>query len=83
MEMEKKNSNVENGKQCTGDHQHLFVHSQVKKIRQQESERNIVESWLPGDTRTEVMTRQHSRSRLGLMTAQAVSVAVLVMEEGW
>ncbi|KAK4350108.1 hypothetical protein RND71_029421 [Anisodus tanguticus] len=55
-----------------GDHHHHHImHSQVKKIKEEESERNVID-W-PVLAR-EVMTKQHSRSRLGLISGQPIYV---------
>ncbi|KAK4735820.1 hypothetical protein R3W88_010081 [Solanum pinnatisectum] len=77
--MEKKNSNmskkeerfVEQNKEGDNHHQHV-MHSQVKKIKEEESERNVID-W-PVLAREVIMTRQHSRSRLGLISGQPISV---------
>lgn len=77
--MEKKNSNKvkkEEGffeqNQEGDNHHHHIMHSQVKKIEEEESERNVVD-W-PDLAREVIMTRQHSRSRLGLSSAQPIYV---------
>uniref|UniRef100_M1B4L7 Uncharacterized protein n=1 Tax=Solanum tuberosum TaxID=4113 RepID=M1B4L7_SOLTU len=77
--MEKKNSNmskkeegfVEQNQEGDNHHQHV-MHSQVKKIKEEESERNVID-W-PILAREVIMTRQHSRSRLGLISGQPISV---------
>ncbi|KAH0762968.1 hypothetical protein KY290_019041 [Solanum tuberosum] len=77
--MEKKNSNmskkeegfVEQNQEGDNHHQHV-MHSQVKKIKEEESERNVID-W-PVLAREVIMTRQHSRSRLGLISGQPISV---------
>ncbi|KAG5618835.1 hypothetical protein H5410_018659 [Solanum commersonii] len=77
--MEKKNSNmskkeegfIEQNQEGDNHHQHV-MHSQVKKIKEEESERNVID-W-PVLAREVIMTRQHSRSRLGLISGQPISV---------
>ncbi|KAK6795674.1 hypothetical protein RDI58_009129 [Solanum bulbocastanum] len=78
--MEKKNSNVSKKEEGfvkqnqEGDNHHQHVmHSQVKKIKEEESERNVID-W-PVLAREVIMTRQHSRSRLGLISGQPISVS--------
>ncbi|KAH0687450.1 hypothetical protein KY285_018014 [Solanum tuberosum] len=77
--MEKKNINMskkeegfaEQNQEGDNHHQHV-MHSQVKKIKEEESERNVID-W-PVLAREVIMTRQHSRSRLGLISGQPISV---------
>ena len=76
VHMEKKNNSMakkEDGflEQNQEADCHHLMHSQVKKIKEEESERNVID-W-PVLAR-EVMTRQHSRSRLGLISGQPISV---------
>ncbi|OIT05177.1 hypothetical protein A4A49_08704 [Nicotiana attenuata] len=73
--MEKKNNmeKKEDGfleQNQEADYNHV-MHNQVKKIKEEESERNVID-W-PVLAR-EVITRQHSRSRLGLISGQPISV---------
>ncbi|CAN4086582.1 unnamed protein product [Withania somnifera] len=77
--MEKKNSNIAKKQdrffeqnQEDDNHHHHLMHNQVKKIKEEESERNVID-W-PVLTREVIMTRQHSRSRLGLISDQPISV---------
>ncbi|CAN4088706.1 unnamed protein product [Withania somnifera] len=74
-----KNSNMEHKEnsffeqnQEDDNHHHLLMHSQVKKIKEEECERNVID-W-PVLAREVIMTRQHSRSRLGLNSGQPISV---------
>ncbi|MCD7454322.1 hypothetical protein HAX54_024334 [Datura stramonium] len=80
--MEKKNSNMAKKEarlleqnQEVDNHQHI-MHSQVKKIKEEESERNVID-W-PVLAREVIMTRQHSRSRLGLISNQSISVGEML-----
>ncbi|KAK4362073.1 hypothetical protein RND71_017314 [Anisodus tanguticus] len=76
--MEKKNSNMvkkgdgffEHNQEGDHHHHHHIMHSQVKKIKEEESERNVID-W-PVLAREVIMTRQHSRSRLGLISGQPI-----------
>lgn len=78
--MEKKNSNMaekedrffDQNQEGEGENHHHIMHSQVKKIKEEESERNVID-W-PVLAREVIMTRQHSRSRLGLISDQSISV---------
>lgn len=54
------------------NHHHHVMHSQVKKIKEEDSERNVID-W-PVQAREVIMTRQHSRSRLGLISGQPIFV---------
>lgn len=79
VHMEKKKSNMskkEKGffeQDQEGDnHHHHIMHSQVKKIKEEESQRNVID-W-PVLAREVIMTRQQSRSRLGLISGQPISV---------
>ena len=60
-----------------GDH---LVHNQVKKIKQEESKHHVIDWSLRQPemkmvlAREVVMTRQHSRSRLGLNSGQPIFV---------
>lgn len=53
------------------DNHHHIMHSQVKKIKEEESDRNVIDR--PVLAREVIMTRQHSRSRLGLISSQPIS----------
>ncbi|KAK4375485.1 hypothetical protein RND71_006162 [Anisodus tanguticus] len=65
-----------------GDRHHPYhlVHSQVKKIKQEEMPKNHFIDWslrqpeMKMALAREVVTRQHSRSRLGLNSGQPIFV---------
>lgn len=61
-----------------GDHRYHPVHSQVKKIKQEEVSKNHIIDWSPEMkmvlAREVIVTRHYSRSRLGLKSGQPIYV---------
>ncbi|KAK4374659.1 hypothetical protein RND71_005336 [Anisodus tanguticus] len=85
--MEEKNNNMAKKEESLeknhkGDHHHRYhlVHSQVKKIKQEEVSKNHILDWslrqpeMKMALAREVVIRQHSRSRLGLNSGQSIFV---------
>uniref|UniRef100_A0A3Q7GIR5 Uncharacterized protein n=1 Tax=Solanum lycopersicum TaxID=4081 RepID=A0A3Q7GIR5_SOLLC len=70
--MSKKEEGFFEQNQEGDNHRQYIMHSQVKKIKEEESERNVIDR--PVLAREVIMTRQHSRSRLGLISGQPISV---------